>query len=214
MAERLAGGNVALALLGNTLPTGAILVVLIRCFGPISGAHFNPAVTLSLPAAARARRAPTRSPMSPRRSSGGDRRHLARARDVRPAGADAGRARRARASANGSARSSRPSGWSRRSSAACACAPTAVAPRGRALHHRRLLVHLLDLVRQPGGDHRARADRQLRRHPAGRRAGLHRRPAGRRDPRDRLCLAGCCGPTPEPVAAERRRRLATAREFG
>lgn len=47
MGEKLAGGNVALALLGNTLPTGAILVVLILIFGPLSGAHFNPAVTLS-----------------------------------------------------------------------------------------------------------------------------------------------------------------------
>lgn len=47
MAERLAGGNVAIALLGNTIPTGAILVVLITVFGPASGAHFNPAVTLS-----------------------------------------------------------------------------------------------------------------------------------------------------------------------
>jgi glycerol uptake facilitator-like aquaporin len=46
MGERLAGGNVALALLGNTLPTGAILVVLILPLGPISGAHFNPAVSL------------------------------------------------------------------------------------------------------------------------------------------------------------------------
>jgi glycerol uptake facilitator-like aquaporin len=45
MAERLAGGNVAIALLGNTIPTGAILFVLITMFGPISGAHFNPAVT-------------------------------------------------------------------------------------------------------------------------------------------------------------------------
>lgn len=47
MAERLAGGNIAIALLGNTIPTGCILVVLILVFGPISGAHFNPAVTLS-----------------------------------------------------------------------------------------------------------------------------------------------------------------------
>lgn len=47
MAERLAGGNVAIALLGNTIPTGAILVVIILVFGPISGAHFNPAVTLA-----------------------------------------------------------------------------------------------------------------------------------------------------------------------
>jgi len=47
MAERLAEGNTAIALLGNTIPTGAILVVLITILGPISGAHFNPAVTLS-----------------------------------------------------------------------------------------------------------------------------------------------------------------------
>ena len=46
MAERLADGNLALALLGNTIPTGAILVVLNTVFGPISGAQFNPAVTL------------------------------------------------------------------------------------------------------------------------------------------------------------------------
>lgn len=46
MAERLAGGNIALALLGNTLATAAALVVLISIFGPVSGAHFNPAVTL------------------------------------------------------------------------------------------------------------------------------------------------------------------------
>ncbi len=47
MAENLAGGNVAIALLGNTIATGAILVVLILVFGAISGAHFNPAVTLA-----------------------------------------------------------------------------------------------------------------------------------------------------------------------
>jgi len=47
MGERLAGGNVAIALLGNTLATGAGLAALILTFGPISGAHFNPAVTLS-----------------------------------------------------------------------------------------------------------------------------------------------------------------------
>ena len=47
MAERLAGGNGALALLCNTLPTGAILTVLILIFGPVSGAHFNPAVSLA-----------------------------------------------------------------------------------------------------------------------------------------------------------------------
>lgn len=47
MAEQLAGGNAALALLGNTIATGAILVVIILIFAPVSGAHFNPAVTLA-----------------------------------------------------------------------------------------------------------------------------------------------------------------------
>jgi glycerol uptake facilitator-like aquaporin len=50
MAEQLAGGNQAIALLGNTIPTGAILIVLITILGPVSGAHFNPAVTLVLAA--------------------------------------------------------------------------------------------------------------------------------------------------------------------
>jgi glycerol uptake facilitator-like aquaporin len=47
MGERLAAGNDAIALLGNTIATGAGLVVLIHIFGPVSGAHFNPAVTLA-----------------------------------------------------------------------------------------------------------------------------------------------------------------------
>jgi len=47
MAERLSAGNVAIALLANTIATGAALVALILTFGPISGAHFNPAVTLA-----------------------------------------------------------------------------------------------------------------------------------------------------------------------
>ena len=47
MGERLAGGNVAIALLANTIATGAALVTLILTFGPISGAHLNPAVTLA-----------------------------------------------------------------------------------------------------------------------------------------------------------------------
>jgi glycerol uptake facilitator-like aquaporin len=48
MGERLAGGNIAIALLANTLSTGAGLVALLLTFGPISGAHFNPAVTLAM----------------------------------------------------------------------------------------------------------------------------------------------------------------------
>src|ERR1700753_4052166 len=48
VAAKLAGGNDALALLCNTLPTGAILAVLILIFGPISGAHMNPAVSVAM----------------------------------------------------------------------------------------------------------------------------------------------------------------------
>nr|WP_299854569.1 MIP/aquaporin family protein [Sphingomonas bacterium] len=48
MGQRLSGGNDAIALLGNTIATGAGLVVLIHMFGPVSGAHFNPAVTLAV----------------------------------------------------------------------------------------------------------------------------------------------------------------------
>jgi glycerol uptake facilitator-like aquaporin len=47
MGEKLAGGNIAIALLANTIATGAALVALVLTFGPISGAHFNPAVTLA-----------------------------------------------------------------------------------------------------------------------------------------------------------------------
>lgn len=47
MAQNLSGGNTALALLANTIATGAALVALILTFGPVSGAHFNPAVTLA-----------------------------------------------------------------------------------------------------------------------------------------------------------------------
>ncbi len=57
MAERLAGGNVAVALLGNTIATGAMLFVLIGMLGPVSGAHFNPAVSLVMALRGELRRA-------------------------------------------------------------------------------------------------------------------------------------------------------------
>jgi hypothetical protein len=95
MAQRLAGGNVALALLGNTLPTGAILVVLITIFGPLSGAHFNPAVSLAF---ALRGELPWRQAGLPRGATRRrHRRRLGRARDVRPAalaGVDHGAQRR------------------------------------------------------------------------------------------------------------------------
>ena len=69
MADRLAGGNQAIALLGNTIPTGAILVVLITILGPVSGAHFNPAVTLVFAGARRDAVARGRCPTSSRNAS-------------------------------------------------------------------------------------------------------------------------------------------------
>lgn len=66
MGAKLAGGNVALALLGNTIATGAILVVLVTIFGPVSGAHFNPAVSVAF-ALKRQLAWGTSCPMSPRK---------------------------------------------------------------------------------------------------------------------------------------------------
>lgn len=75
MGERLAGGNVGIALLANTIATGAALAALILTFGPISGAHFNPAVTMHRRAdshgetfpATSWHRSSAHSPASPRR---------------------------------------------------------------------------------------------------------------------------------------------------
>ena len=106
MGERLAGGNVAVALLANTLATGAALVALILTFGPISGAHFNPAVTL---ADASQGGLPWRE--VPGYVGGPDRRRLRRrgggARDVRAAAVLRARATRARGRRRCSASSSR-----------------------------------------------------------------------------------------------------------
>src|SRR5579862_9384744 len=57
MGERLSGGNIGLALLANSIATGGALLALIRTFGPISGAHFNPLVTLTMAAAGETPRA-------------------------------------------------------------------------------------------------------------------------------------------------------------
>ena len=108
MAETLTD-DTALALLGNTLATGAILVVLITILGPISGAHFNPAVTLVFALQRRAAGAARPSPMSLRRSSAASpaRRSPMRMFDmpiIRAVGEGADRRRR-----NGLPRRSRPS---------------------------------------------------------------------------------------------------------
>jgi glycerol uptake facilitator-like aquaporin len=178
MGERLSGGNVAIALLANTLATGATLVTLIFTFGAVSGAHFNPVVTLA------------------DASQGGMRwRHVPGYIAAQAAGAMLGvwaahlmfaepvlqvsqhvrtgssqvfsefvatfgllsviwGCGRLRAAARGSR-----------------------ALRGWALHHRRLLVHGVHLVRKSGGDARAGFHEYLCRNPARRCSGLYGGPA-------------------------------------
>ena len=183
MAERLAGGNVAIALLGNTIPTGAILAVLILIFAPISGAHFNPVVSLvfalrrELNWADLALYAPAQIigavigvvaahimfempvwQVSDTIRTGPGQWLAEGRRDLRSPPRDP-RMYRQRAESDRS--------------------------RRRALHHRGLLVHRLDVLRQSRGDHRALAFGQLRRHSAGWRSCLHRSPNRRRARRRR-----------------------------
>ena len=176
MGDRLAGGNVAIALLANTLATAATLVALILTFGPISGAHFNPAVTL-----ADASQGGVRWRDVPGYLVGAVRRRLR----WRLCGApDVRRSRSVQASEHARSGAAQMFSefvatfgllsviWSCRAEAA-----GRRAVRGRALHHRRVLVHGLDLVRQSRRDGRPRVDRHVRRHSAGRRARVRRGPA-------------------------------------
>ncbi len=100
MADKLAGGNQAVALLGNTIPTGAILVVLITILGPVSGAHLNPAVSLVF--GGPQRNAVGRSdPLYPSAVRGRHLRHGDRASDVRSRAADDRHGRHAADQRNG-----------------------------------------------------------------------------------------------------------------
>ena len=182
MAERLTD-DVALALLGNTLPTGAILVVLITILGPISGAHFNPAVTLVFALRRDLAAAAAIAYVAAQVAGGILGTLLAHAMFELPVLQISTTLR------TGAGQ------WIAEIVATfglvmsillglqlpCRCHSLA----GRALHHRGLLVHRLDLFRQSGGRHRARALRYLRRHQPDGPAGLPcrrtvRRCAGRR----------------------------------
>jgi hypothetical protein len=159
MAQRLAGGNEALALLCNTLPTGAILTVLILAFGPLSGAHFNPAVSVAFA---------LRGEIQWR-----DAGYYVAAQIVGAIiGVWAALAHGCGAMAGGVYRDLRPASRDLRLSRAESHRRPL---RGRALYHLRLLVHSLDVLRQSCGDHRALDLRHLRGHRACWRAGLYRR---------------------------------------
>ncbi len=164
MAQRLAGGNVALALLCNTLATGAILPVIILMFGSVSGAHFNPAVSLAFA---------LRGELSWQIAL------LYVAVQVIAAIAGVWIAHlmfdlpvwqistTVRSGSRSMARRSRCDLWTaahniRMSGAGAGCHPLC----GRPLHYVGLLVHRIDIVRQSGGDHRPFAFGHVRRNCA------------------------------------------------
>ena len=159
MAQRLSGGNDALALLCNTLPTGAILTVLILILGPVSGAHFNPAGASSLRCAANCPgqwQAAISLPSCVAPLSAFGWRILClncrRGSSRRMSG---------QARGNGSPRRSRPSDFVDHSRLPGTCARRHCLRR-RSLHYGRILVHGVDVVRQSGGHHRAGALRHVR----------------------------------------------------
>ena len=178
MAEKLAGGNQALALLCNTIATGAVLFVIITIFAPVSGAHFNPAVSLVMRFAASSI-CRTHLRLCRRADRWRLRRRRARASDVRarsdPARLDG--AHRARPMGRRVHRHVRAD---RDHSRLRALQARGGRDRGRPLHHLSLLVHCLDLVRQPCGDHCAEFEQHVRRDRAARCAGLYRGRAVRR----------------------------------
>ena len=190
MADKLAGGNVALALLGNTIPTGAILVVLILGLGPISGAHFNPAVSLVM-GLNRALPWPEVGSYTVAQIIGGCLGTLvAHGMFDLPLLQLAGTARTG------------PAQWFAEFVATFGLLVTiltvvrfrieAIPYAVGLVHHGGLLVHRLDLVRQSGRDDRPGADKQLCRDRAEQRADVHRRPSPRRP----------CGDGVDAMAAE------------
>ena len=182
MGERLAGGNVAIALLANTLATGAMLVALILTFGPISGAHFNPAVTLA--DASQGGLAWREVPVYIAAQISGAFAGVAAAHLM--FGEPVFFASRHVRAGNAQLFSEFIATFGLLS-IIWGCARLALfrgAVCGGRLHHRSLLVYVLDLVCQSCRHAGPRRVRHLRGHPSGRRAGVHRRAARRGDGRN------------------------------
>ena len=173
MAAKLAGGNPALALLGNTLPTGAILVVLIMALGPVSGAHFNPAVTLAFLWRGEISRRDAALYVAAQIVGGIAGVAVAHAMFDLPLWEVSQTVRAG------------PGQWLAEGVATfglvltdlllSGCGARSDPPCRRALHHFGLLVHGLHVVRQSRGDGRAFSQRYIRRHRAIRGRRLYRR---------------------------------------
>ena len=171
MAERLTG-DAALALLCNTLPTGAMLVVLIAVLSPISGAHLNPAVTAAFALKSR-NRASRCGTLCHRADCRGDRRHRDCASDVRRPDPRSVRNRESQPQPvvfRGSSRIRAGVGDPRWHPLRAAFAAVA----GRSLYYFRLLVHRLHILRQPGRHGRPLTDCEFLGHPTDRCSRLHR----------------------------------------
>jgi glycerol uptake facilitator-like aquaporin len=175
MAERLAGGNGAIALLGNTLATGAILFVLVTMLAPVSGAHLNPAVTLVMRLRGQIRTAAAAGYVAAQLAGGILGVWVAHVMFDLPVLQLSDKIR------------SGPGQWAGEAVATFgllltilgtarvrpASIPISVALY-IVLYCRRLLVHLVDQLREPGDHGCARAEQQLRRYRAGVRARIHR----------------------------------------
>jgi glycerol uptake facilitator-like aquaporin len=184
MAAKLAGGNGALALLCNTLPTGAILAVLILTFGPVSGAHFNPAVSTAM---ALRRKVPWRVAglYILAQIVGGIVGVLAaHAMFELPLWQVSMNVRTGHGQ------------WLAEFVATfgllltifgCAARTPAAIPYAVGLHHGGLLVHRINVVRQSRRNYRPRSLRYLRGHRPGGRARIHYRSACRRALSHRAC---------------------------
>ena len=188
MGERLAGGNVAVALLANSLATGGALLAIISALQPISGAHLNPVVTVvdaaagglpwrDVPVVVAAQMAGAVLGVLAAHLMFGEAWVSWATHDRGGVAPGRQRGRRHVRAAGGDPR-------------VCPATSRRDSRRGERLHRGGVLVHRVDLVRQSGGDRGAQPDGDLRRDPDRRRRAIRRRPAGRRRRRPSWSCAG------------------------